>query len=92
VDFAVVLAEAYLDALAGASRDELVRYLGRPAEQLIMGADRRPYLITAVAVQRPAGGLYLHVGVTTGDWDDAVPVVRSAVADIDIHGARRKGG
>ena len=33
-----------------------------------------------------------NVGVTTGDWDDAVPVVRSAVADIDIHGARRKGG
>jgi len=79
VDFAVVLAEAYLDALGSASRDELVRYLGRPTEQLIMGADRRPYLITAVAVQRPAGGLYLHVGVNTAHWDEAVPVVRSTV-------------
>ena len=68
-----------------------MRYLGRATEQLIMGADRRPYLITAVAVQRPAGGLYLHVGVTTGDWDDAVPVVRSTVVTIDIHGARREG-
>jgi hypothetical protein len=91
VDFAVVLAEAYLDALAGATREQLAQYVGRPAEQLIMGVDQRPYLITAVAVQRPAGGLYLHVGVTTGDWDDAVPVVRSTVVSIDIHGARREG-
>ena len=78
-DFAVVLAEAYLDALACATYEQLERYVGRPAEQLIMGADQRPYLVTAVAVRRPAGGLYLHVGVNTGDWDEAVPVVRSTV-------------
>jgi len=78
-DFAVVLAEAYLEALASATYEQLSRYLGHPAEQLIMGADQRPYLVTAVAVRRPAGGLYLHVGANTADWDEAVPVVRSTV-------------
>ncbi len=77
--FAVVLAEAYLDALACGTRKQLERYLGRPYEQLIMGEDQRPHLVAAVAVRRPAGGLYLHVTVNTGDWDNTEPVVRSTV-------------
>jgi hypothetical protein len=78
-EIAVVIAEAFLDALRAGTCEELNRYLGRPAEQLIMGTDQRPYLVTAVAVRRLSGGLYLHVGVNNGDWDEGAPVVRSAV-------------
>jgi hypothetical protein len=83
----VALAEAYLDALAHGTCGQLKRYLGRPAEQLVMGPDQRPYLVTAVAVRRPSGGLYLHVGVNTGDWDQGIPVVRSAVVTFKGHSA-----
>jgi hypothetical protein len=76
---AVTIAEAFLDALAAGTCEELIRYLGRPTEQLIMGADQRPYLVTAIAVRRSSGSLYLHVGVTNAEWDHGVPVVRSAV-------------
>ena len=83
METAVALAEAHLDALAHGSCEQLRRYLGRPAEDLVMGPDQRPYLVTTVAVRRPAGGLYLHVGVHTGDWDGGVPVVRSAVVTFE---------
>jgi hypothetical protein len=76
---AVAIAEGFLDALAAGTCQELTRYLARPVEQLIMGADQRPYLVTAVAVRRAVGSLYLHVGVTNAEWDTGVPVVRSAV-------------
>jgi hypothetical protein len=76
---AVAIAEAYLDILSGGSHEQLQPCLGHPAEQLLMGEDGRPYLVTAVGVQCPSGRLYLHVGVSNHGWDPCAPVVRWAV-------------
>src|SRR6266545_3652735 len=65
-EIAVAIAEAYLKALASGTCEQLRPYLGRPTEHLVMGDDQRPYLVTAVAVRRSSGGLYLHVGVHDG--------------------------
>jgi hypothetical protein len=78
-DVATTIAQAYLDGLSAGPGDQLRACLGRPVEELVMGEDQRPYLVTVVAVRRPSGGLYLHVGVSSGDWDRSVPVIRSAV-------------
>jgi hypothetical protein len=87
---AVALAEAYLDVLSGGSREELKQCVGRRAEQLLMGADGRPYLITVTGAQPPAGGLYLYVSVSDGGWDGGIAVVRSAVLTFGSDGGRRK--
>ncbi len=89
-EIAVAIAEAYLKALASGTCEQLRPYLGRPTEHLVMGDDQRPYLVTAVAVRRSSGGLYLHVGVHDGQWADGVPVVRSAVVAVECDHAQRR--
>ena len=67
-----------LAALSELPRRELEQLLGRPAEHLVMGEDRRPYLMTSVVMRRPDGTIWAHVYVATGGWDEADPVIRSA--------------
>jgi hypothetical protein len=76
---AVAIAEAYLNVLSGGSPKQLRQCLGRPAEQLLMGEDGRPYLVTVAGARYPTGGLYLHVSVSDSGWDGDVAVIRSAV-------------
>jgi hypothetical protein len=86
---AVAIAEAYLNVLSGGSPEQLRECVGRPAEQLLMGEDGRPYLITVAGARCPAGGLYLHVSVSDRGWDGDVSVVRSAMLTFDAEGCRR---
>jgi hypothetical protein len=86
---AVAIAEAYLNVLSGGSAEQLRQCLGRPAEQLLMGEDGRPYLVTATGARSPAGGFYLYVSVSDRGWDGDVAVVRSAVLGLDTEGCRR---
>jgi hypothetical protein len=67
-----------LKALSQLSHQELEHLLGRPAEQLVMGDDQRPYLITSVLMRRPGGAIWAHMYVATGGWDEVDPVIRSA--------------
>lgn len=68
-----------LAALSELPRSELEQLLGRPAEHLVMGDDQRPYLMTSVLMRRPDGTIWAHMYVATGGWDEAEPVIRSAV-------------
>jgi hypothetical protein len=83
---AVAIAEAYLNVLSGGSAEQLRQCLGRPAEQLLMGEDGRPYLITVAGARCPAGGFYLHVSVSDRGWDGEVAVIRSAVLTFGTDG------
>jgi hypothetical protein len=86
---AAAIAEAYLNVLSGGSPEQLRQCLGRPAEQLLMGEDGRPYLITAAGVRCPAGGICLYVSVSDRGWDGDVAVIRSAVLTFDTEGCLR---
>lgn len=80
---AVAIAETYLNVLSGGSTAQLQQCLGRPAEQLLMGEDGRPYLVTAAGARCPAGGFHLHVSVSDCGWAGDVAVVRSVVLGLD---------
>jgi hypothetical protein len=86
---AVAIAEAYLNVLSGGSPEQLRQCLSRPAEQLLMGEDGRPYLITVAGTRCPTGELYLHVSVSDRGWDGDVAVLRSAVLAFGTESCRR---
>ena len=87
---AEAIADEYLSVLSGGSAAQLRQCLGSPVDQLLMGQDGRPYLITVAAVRSPAGGLCLSVSVDDCGWDGEVAVMRSAVLSFTGDGCRRK--
>jgi hypothetical protein len=86
---AVAIAEAYLNVLSGGSAEQLQQCLGRPAEQLLMGSDGRPYLITVTGSRCPSGAIHLYVSVSDPGWDRDLAVVRSALLTFDAGNVRK---
>jgi hypothetical protein len=87
---AVAIAEAYLNVLSGGSVEQLRECLGRPAEQLLMGSDGRPYLITVTGSRCPTGAIHLYVSVSDPGWDRDLAVIRSAQLTFDADDIGRK--
>jgi hypothetical protein len=76
---AAMIAECCLRALTGGPGEVLLQGLEGPTEQLVMGVDGQPYLVTVVTVRRTDGAVHLQASVRSGGWGRHAAVVRTAV-------------